>query len=100
MDITDFEVLDFVDFLQGLLVELEPEDQDIVQRAIDGGREGYCALSDAQRHRFDEIVDMNTVEHCERCGVPIPWDDMIAARNSGGYCSYCRYNMPTLDDED
>ncbi len=100
MDITNFEEPDFVDFLQELLEELEPEERNIVQRVIDGDRKCYCALSDEQKRIFDDLVDMNTLTNCKRCGAPIPWDDMIATRNSGGYCSECRYDMPTLDDKD
>ena len=100
MDITNFDDPDFVDFLQELLIEQEPEERDILQRVIDGGRAAYGGLSDKEKHVFDDIVDINTITNCRRCGIPIPWDDMIEARNSGGYCSDCRYNKPTLDDVD
>lgn len=100
MDITNFDDPDFVDFLRVLSDELESEEQDILQRVIDGGRAVYGALSNKEKHVFDEIVDMNTITNCKRCGVPIQWNDMLEARNSGGYCSYCRNNKPNLDDDD
>ncbi|WP_304953657.1 hypothetical protein [uncultured Alistipes sp.] len=100
MDITNFDDPDFVDFLWTLSDQLESEEQDILQRVVDGGRAAYEALSNKEKRIFDEIVDMNTVENCERNGDPIPWNDMIEARNSGGYCSYCRNNKPNLDDDD
>lgn len=100
MDITNFDDPDFVDFLQKLLIEQDPEERDILQRVVDGGRAAYGALSNKEKHVFDEIVDMNTVENCVRNGDPIPWNDMLEARNSGGYCSYCRYNKSNLDDYD
>lgn len=100
MDITNFDDPDFVDFLQELLIEQDPEERDILQRVIAGGRVAYGALSDKEKRIFDEIVDMNTITNCKRCGIPIPWNDMIEARNSGGYCSFCRNNKPNLDDDD
>ena len=100
MEITNFDDPDFVDFLQELLIEQDPEERDILQRVIDGGRVAYGALSDKEKCIFDDIVDTNTITNCGRCGDPIPWNDMIEARNSGGYCSYCRYNKPNLDDDD
>lgn len=100
MDITNFDDPDFVDFLQELLIEQEPKERDILQRVVDGGRVAYGVLSNKEKRIFDEIVDINTVENRERNGEPIPWNDMIKACNSGGYCSYCRYNKPNLDDND
>ncbi len=100
MDITNFDDPDFVDFLRALSGELESEEQEILQRVVDGGHVAYGALSNKEKRIFNEVVDTNTITNCERCGNPISWDDMIEARNSGGYCSYCRYNKPNLDDDD
>lgn len=99
MEVTNFNDPDFVDFLRKLLDVQKFVEQDIVQRIIDGGRAAYGTLSNKEKFLFDKVVDMNTVENCKRCGNSIPWNDMLEARNSGGYCSYCRYNKPELDSD-
>lgn len=100
MDITNFDDPDFVDFLQALSDKLESEEQDILRRVVDGGRAAYGALSNKEKRIFDEIVDMNTITNCKRCGIPIQWSEMIQVRNHGGYCSDCWNNKPNLDDDD
>lgn len=86
MDITNFDDPDFVDFLRALSDELESERQEILKCVVDGGHVAYGALSNREKRIFNEVVDTNTITNCERCGNPIPWDDMIEACNSGGYC--------------
>ncbi|HUN14950.1 MULTISPECIES: hypothetical protein [unclassified Alistipes] len=100
MEITNFDDPDFVDFLQELLIEQEPEEQDILRRVVDGGRAVYGALSNKEKHVFDEIVDMNTITNCDRCGIPIQWSEMIQVRNHGGYCSDCWDKKQTLESDD
>lgn len=47
---------------------------------------GYDSLSEKQRYIFDKSIENHTIDECQRCGVDIPWCEMLEARVNGGYC--------------
>lgn len=59
---------------------------------------GYDVLSPRQRKVFGYMIDTNTVESCERCGISIPWCEMLEALDNGGYCSYCQHMIEKMED--
>lgn len=60
---------------------------------------GYESLSPKQIQVFDRMIDTNVIENCQRCGVPIPWEEMFMATDNGGYCCYCQYMMEKIEKE-
>ena len=83
----------------------EEEFEGYVQELIDVGRidgkeagiarlmldKGYDSLSDKQKYVFDNMIKQHTVNECQRCGVDIPWCEMLEAIYNGGYCNYCQH---------
>jgi hypothetical protein len=59
----------------------------ITKLVMDRGEE---ALSDKQKFVFDRhVLEPNTVKACKFCDGDIPWCEMLAALDNGGYCSWC-----------
>lgn len=38
-------------------------------------------------------------DSCARCGQAIPWSEMLAARDNGGYCGWCQHQWERMLDE-
>jgi hypothetical protein len=52
--------------------------------------EGIESLSIRQRYVFDTyVIQEFATEKCEQCCSPVPWNEMMAAYDNGGYCDYC-----------
>ncbi|MCY6372796.1 hypothetical protein [Clostridium ganghwense] len=84
---------DFLDFLQELLdydmVEKCTPAYGITKMIIDGR---YNELSSTQWNVFvNHVAKENYVEECKRCHNSIPWCEMVAALDNGGYCGYCNH---------
>ena len=60
---------------------------------------GYGVLSPEQMKVFDRMIDTNVIENCQRCGVPIPSEEMFIAIDNGGYCCYCQHMMEKIEKE-
>lgn len=54
---------------------------------------GYDILSEKQKYVFDKSIEDNSIDSCERCGIDIPWCEMLDALDNGGYCNYCQHMM-------
>ena len=84
-------------FLQELinLEAVEGPALGITKLVIDKGED---ALSEKQRFVFHRhVLEPNTVEACKFCECDIPWCEMSAALDNGGYCSWCT-NLLSKDD--
>lgn len=59
---------------------------------------GVGALSAKQKHVFDKyVLGEYVTEECARCHAEIPWCEMFAAHDNGGYCSWCMKMMSNDD---
>ncbi|RSL32656.1 hypothetical protein D7Z54_14490 [Salibacterium salarium] len=59
--------------------------------------EGPRDLSDNQLHVFrDYVLENFHTEECDRCGLNVPWSEMLEA-NDDGFCSYCRHMLEKND---
>ncbi|MFJ1377937.1 hypothetical protein ACILPE_03435 [Capnocytophaga canimorsus] len=82
---------DFIDFLQelkgtGCFVH-DTKLEGIVSYTIDNGFE---KLSDKQKYVLEQGILDYKIEECQRCGLDIPWSEMIAAAGYRGWCSWCQ----------
>jgi len=98
MDTTRYNEDDFTGFLQELIDsnQLEPMQKGITKLVID---KGYDALSFKQKTVFDYMVEEYTNDVCERCGVEIPWCEMLDTLDNGGYCNYCKHMLEKNEKE-
>lgn len=79
------------DLVQGNYIE---ESALGVAKAVLGGK----TLSPRQLYVFrNYTLKPFITESCERCGLPVPWSEMLHAYEHGGLCSYC-VHMATKDD--
>jgi len=94
MDLKDrFDEEGFTDFLKQVLEHgfLSETSAGITKQVID---KGTGSLSDKQMKVFEEhVIRVHAVEECKRCKDDIPWDEMYAAHDNGGYCSLCEYRI-------
>ena len=60
---------------------------------------GYDNLSEKQKYVFDKAIERNSIEECKGGDGSIPWCEMIAALDNGGYCSWCQHRMGKLEQE-
>ena len=86
----------YADFLQSLIDDsyLEGAAEGITKQVITKGEE---SLSDKQKYVFDKEVLGKYVKECTRCGINIPWSEMSAALENGGFCNYCEHMMSKDD---
>jgi transcription initiation factor IIE alpha subunit len=89
---------DFNGFVEELInsSRLEGMEAGIAKLMLD---KGYDSLSEKQKFVFDRAIEKNTVDECQRCGVDIPWCEMLEALDNGGYCGYCQYMMEKMNEE-
>ena len=89
---------DFNGFVEELInsSRLESKEAGIAKQMLD---KGYDSLSEKQRYIFDKAIENNTVDECQRCGVDIPWCEMLEALDNGGYCGYCQHMMEKMNEE-
>ncbi|UPS45357.1 hypothetical protein M1D30_04065 [Prevotella sp. E15-22] len=89
---------DFKGFVEDLISSGRIEDKEagIAKYMIDNG---YESLSEKQKYVFDQMIKDNTVEECQRCGVDIPWCEMLEALYNGGLCNYCQHVKEKMDAE-
>ena len=87
---------DFKGFVEELVKSYRLSDIEtgISKRMLD---KGYDSLSDKQKYVFDKMIMRITVKECKRCGVDIPWCEMMEALDNGGYCNYCQHMMEKDD---
>ena len=61
---------------------------------------GFDALTIKQKYVFNkEVIKINSVNECERCAIAIPWCEMLAATDNGGFCSYCAHMKEKIMNE-
>lgn len=60
---------------------------------------GYDSLSEKQRYIFDKSIENHTIDEYQRCGVDIPWCEMLETFVNGGYCGYCQHMMEKINEE-
>lgn len=60
---------------------------------------GYDSLSEKQRYIFDKSIENHTIGEYQRCGVDIPWCEMLETFVNGGYCGYCQHMMEKINEE-
>lgn len=96
MKTTRYKEDDFNGFLEDLIVSgrIDEKEIGISKFMMDNG---YEALSVKQKYVFDTMIKNNTVDECWRCGVDIPWCEMMEALDNGGLCSWCQH-MEEKDD--
>lgn len=89
---------DFNGFVEELinLSRLEVKEEGIAKRML---AKGYDSLSDKQKYVFDKTIEKNAVDKCQRCGIDIPWCEMLEALDNGGYCNYCHHMMEKINKE-
>lgn len=90
---------DYLSYLQEL-IDYEMIDEDTagygVTKMIIDGR--INELSQAQWNAFVyHVAKEFYVDECARCAQSIPWCEMIAALDNGGYCNYCQHMMEKDD---
>lgn len=90
---------DFPSFVEQLIetCRVEGKQAGIAKLFLD---KGYEALSFRQKYVFDKAISQNTIDSCERCGISIPWCEMLEALDNGGYCNYCQHMMEKEEEED
>jgi len=55
---------------------------------------GDYALSARQEHVLKEhVFGPYVTPNCEQCSGDIPWSEMLAAYENGGFCSWCAHQM-------
>ena len=90
------------DGFQGFVAELvasnkiEEKELGIAKQMLD---KGYKSLSEKQKYVFDRMINNHTVNECQRCGIDIPWCEMLAALDNGGLCNYCQHLKERMDAE-
>lgn len=52
---------------------------------------GYESLSEKQKFVFNLMINDNIINECQKCGIDIPWCEMLDALNNGNLCNYCRH---------
>lgn len=89
---------DFNGFVEELInsSRLEGKEAGIAKQMLD---KGYDSLSEKQRYIFDKAIENNTVDECQRCGVDIPWCEMLEALDNRSYCGYCQHMMEKMNEE-
>ena len=89
---------DFNGFVEELInsSRLEGKEAGIAKLMLD---KGYDSLSEKQKFVFDKAIENNTFDECQRCGVDIPWCEMLEALDNGGYCGYCQHMMEKMTEE-
>jgi hypothetical protein len=88
---------DFSSYLQELIdmKALDGPALGITKQTID---KGFESLTPKQKHVFiKDVIDPNSLNECGLCPNDIPWCEMTAAVENGGYCSWCKHQ---LDKED
>lgn len=78
------------DFLKQLIEcnLLEEKVAGIAKKVISDGIE---SLSPKQKFVFEKgVTDEYVTKECTRCGLNIPWEEMLAA-SEDGLCSWCRH---------
>lgn len=60
---------------------------------------GYDSLFEKQRYIFDKSIENHTIDEYQRCGVDIPWCEMLETFVNGGYCGYCQHMMEKINEE-
>lgn len=75
---------------------LEDKELGIAKRML---AKGYDSLSDKQKYVFNKAIEKNAVDKCKRCGIDIPWGEMLEALDNGGYCNYCHHMMEKINKE-
>ncbi|MCP4115966.1 MAG: hypothetical protein GY737_11275 [Desulfobacteraceae bacterium] len=87
----------FSDFLNEILDCLDGTAKGITKLVID---KGDGILSDKQKFVFEkEVLDIYTFDECVGCGSNIPWSEMYAAYDNGGYCGYCENRRAKIEKE-
>lgn len=87
----------FTDFLQEIVDGggLDGRTLGITKLVIDKGQE---VLSEKQAYVFKaEVLDEYTTDECGRCSNGIPWSEMMAAHDNGGFCGWCAHMMDKDD---
>lgn len=89
---------DFNVFVEELIIlsRIEDKEEGIAKRML---AKGYDSLSDKQKYVFDKAIEKNAVDKCQRCGIDIPWCEMLEALDNGGYCNYCHHMMEKINKE-
>lgn len=93
MGMNNPEEHEFEDFLKEILDagHLEGAAEGITKLVIDKGEK---ALSPKQSFVFQkEVLDEFITKECKRCGGDIPYCEMYAAYDNGGYCSWCQHQI-------
>ena len=60
---------------------------------------GYESLSKKQKYVFDRMINNYTIDECQRCGIEIPWCEMLASLDNGGLCNYCQHEKEKMEDK-
>ena len=89
---------DFEGFVSDLISSgrIESKEAGIAKYMIGNG---YESLSEKQKFVFDHMIIDNTVDECQRCGIDIPWCEMLEALDNGGLCNYCQHVKEKMDIE-
>lgn len=95
---TNFDDEDFIGYLNDLVDSgrLESKELGITKLVI---AKGYKVLTPKQKMVFDSVIATNTVDSCKLCAIDIPWCEMLAALDNGGYCSHCQHVKEKLERE-
>ncbi|WP_338793212.1 hypothetical protein [Bernardetia sp. MNP-M8] len=87
----DSNVSEFLSYLSEL-VEYEyvehPTALGIIKQVNDKGTE---SLTDNQAQSLEIVMKEYGQKDCEKCGNDIPWNELIAAIDNGGYCNFCEH---------
>ncbi len=84
---------DFRDFLYQLIEDKrlnEDKEYGIAKLVVD---KGFEILSDKQKFTLTNAIKDYTHDECKRCGNDIPWSEMYATEENGGYCDWCSHMM-------
>ena len=96
------------------MIEDDDRGASFVRELIDGGMlenpalgiaklwldQGDEALSDQQHHVLQKYAfGPYITEHCRRCSNSIPWSEMMAAYDNGGFCGRCQHQREKALDE-
>lgn len=89
-----FEDNDYFSYLQELINNdmIENEAAVGITKMIIDGR--VNELSQKQKSVFKKYVaEEYDIKICERCGIEIPWCEMIFSFDNGGLCNYCEHML-------
>lgn len=87
----------YSDFLGEILPHLDGAAKGITKLVID---KGDGVLSEKQKFVFEkDVLGQYVIEECARCGADIPWSEMYAAHDNGGFCNYCEHMMAKQEKE-